>query len=284
MTIAEVALFTLLRPQALEVQCGPGGVQKTITQAASFQGTCRLMVEGAPARTFRGEFAVTRVNGALRVVLKADVEDLTAAIVSAESPPGASVAMLEAQAIVTRTWLLASGKRHREFSFCDTTHCQHFKEATERGTRASRSTAGLVLSWQGKPFPPAYSASCGGRTMTAKEIGWRDDNRYPYFAVECEVCQRAEQQWTRTFTGDLARFLAGAPNRESTRLTIGRDKGWDRLPSNHYKLSGDGNSLTAIGRGQGHGLGLCQRGAAGFSSASAILAHYFPGTSVTATR
>jgi len=276
----EVLLFTLLRPSAIVVQCGAEPNRSTITQAATFRGDCRVAVEGAPARSLRGEFTVTPVNGSLRVVLRADVEDLTAAIVSAESPPHATAAMLEAQAIVTRSWLLASNRRHGDVAFCDTTHCQHFKEATARGEKAARATKGLILTWRGKRFAPAYSASCGGRTKTASEIGWRDDDRYPYFAVDCAVCRRAEPRWTRTFSGDLAALLLKAPNKESTRLAIGREEGWDALPSNHYAVSG----TTANGSGHGHGLGMCQRGAAGFATAAAILTHYFPGTTVTAWR
>lgn len=278
-SVVEVVLFTLLRPQAVTVQCGSEDA-RTITHAAMFRGNCRVGVDGAPARRFTGEFMITRTNESLRVVWKAEVEALTAAIVSAESPPDATAAMLEAQAIVTRSWLVASNKRHGDVAFCDTTHCQHFKEASERGIKAARATKRLVLSWQGKPFAPAYSASCGGRTKTANEIGWRDDNRYPYFAVDCPVCQRAEPRWTRAFSGELAVLLQRAPNKESTRLAIGREKGWDALPSNNYRLSG----ADVEGRGHGHGLGLCQRGAAGFPTAVSILAHYFPGASVTAAR
>ena len=278
-SVVEVVLFTLLRPQALTVQCGSEG-ERVITEAATFRGNCTVGVEGAPARRLTGEFVVTRVKDSLRIVCKIEVEEITAAIVSAESPPNATAAMLEAQAIVARSWLMASNKRHADTAFCDTTHCQHFKEADERGIKAARATKGLVLSWQGKPFAPAYFASCGGRTKTAYEIGWRDDNRYPYFAVECPVCQRNEPRWTRTFTGELAALLRKAPNKEATRLAIGREEGWDALPSNNYWLSGN----HVEGRGHGHGLGLCQRGAAGFSTAAAILAHYFPGASVTVTR
>lgn len=275
-SVVEVALFTLLRPQSVVAQCDPNGPRRTITQPATIRGACRLQVDGAPPRTFKGDFVITRANDSLRIILKADVEELTAAIVSAESPLHATKAMLEAQAIVARSWLLASPKRHADAAFCDTTHCQHFKDTSERGVRAARATKGLILTWQGQGFAPAYSASCGGRTKTANEIGWSDDNRYPYYAVDCPVCQRNEQQWTRPITASVL----NAPNKESTRLAIGRQNGWDALPSNNYTISG----TTATGKGHGHGLGLCQRGAAGFPTASAILAHYFPGTSVTAAK
>ncbi len=278
-SVVEVVLFTLLRPKAVMVQCGSEGA-RTITEPSSFRGNCSIGVEGAPARRFTGEFVITRANDSLRVVWKGEIEELTAAIVSAESPPNATAAMLEAQAVVARSWLVASKRRHGDIAFCDTTHCQHFKEASERGIKAARATKGLVLSWQGRPFAPAYSASCGGRTKTASEIGWRDDNRYPYFAVDCPVCQREEPRWKRTFSGELAVLLQRAPNKESTRLAIGREDGWDALPSNNYRRFGDG----VEGRGRGHGLGLCQRGSAGFSTAAAILAHYFPGASVMAAR
>lgn len=82
-----------------------------------------------------------------------------------------------------------------------TTHCQHFKEPTPHGFRAAAKTKNLILVWQGQPFAPAYSASCGGRTKTAAAIGWRDEETYPYFPVDCPICQRDEQPWTRRFVG-----------------------------------------------------------------------------------
>ncbi|MBI4467738.1 MAG: hypothetical protein HY650_00275 [Acidobacteria bacterium] len=69
---------------------------------------------------------------------------------------------------------------------------------------------------------------------------------------------------------------------------MGRAYGWDALPSNHYRVSRQGDAILVRGSGAGHGLGLCQAGAAAMARAghrfTKILEHYFPNTELTALR
>ena len=80
--------------------------------------------------------------------------------------------------------------------------------------------------------------------------------------------------------GELLAFPA-----EDFRLRVNRRKGWNFLKSNDYRVetvSEEGESVFVFtGIGNGHGAGLCQRGAVelarrGFSRYE-ILAHYYPG-------
>jgi stage II sporulation protein D len=76
--------------------------------------------------------------------------------------------------------------------------------------------------------------------------------------------------------GSRAASLAGADLRQ--RL------GFSRLPSLSFEVDEDGRSFAFLGRGLGHGAGMCQHGAAGMARAGKtyreILAHYYPGTEV----
>jgi stage II sporulation protein D len=292
----EVAIFVLFHPQALTVKPAPGLVltvngqtlagdravglrregrevdwfafgQTHTAAAVRFRGEMLVSVPGKIERRYRGDLTVTAPAGELRAVLTADLEDAVAAITEAESAPGAGLEARKAQAVIARSWLLANRRRHGAYDYCDTTHCQVWKDA--RPSPAAVATRGVVVTYQGQVFAPAYSASCGGRTKTAAEVGWRPEP-YPYFAVDCEVCLRAEPVWERT--------LPELPERvgeEASRLRLGRRFGWDTLPSNHYTLTGH----VARGRGRGHGVGFCQRGAAGRPEAFAeILRRYLPNT------
>jgi stage II sporulation protein D len=63
---------------------------------------------------------------------------------------------------------------------------------------------------------------------------------------------------------------------------VGRALGWDLLPGTWFEIRDAGDRLVFLGRGRGHGVGLCQTGAArmgetGQTSAQ-ILQFYFPGT------
>ncbi len=282
MLLVKVAILSLLHLQQVtvnDVDITPARLKPKLT----FSGAIRIKTNQFQ-RTYHGDLEITAKNNELQLILTTTEEALVAATVSAESPPNALPAALQAQAILARSWIHASRGRHGQYDLCDTTHCQHFKEPTKRGMEAAKATASLLLTWQGKPFAPAYSASCGGRTKTATAIGWRDDNRYPYFEVNCPICQRDEPRWSRHPSPEQLKEIRQNPNKEAIRLKIGRESGWSALPSNNYEIKGD----EIVGHGHGHGLGYCQRGGAGLAqlgkTAAEILHHYFPGTDIVNSR
>ena len=62
---------------------------------------------------------------------------------------------------------------------------------------------------------------------------------------------------------------------------MGQALGWNRIPSTWFEVSQRGDRFFFHGRGWGHGVGLCQKGAAEMAaqglSAHQILEQYFPG-------
>ncbi|MGA2167763.1 MAG: SpoIID/LytB domain-containing protein [Terracidiphilus sp.] len=68
---------------------------------------------------------------------------------------------------------------------------------------------------------------------------------------------------------------------EDFRLAVGRALGWNRILSTWFEVSRQGDQFLFHGRGSGHGVGLCQAGAAAMGAlghdSSQILAQYFPG-------
>jgi stage II sporulation protein D len=184
--------------------------------------------------------------------------------------------------VVSRSYLVAGGRRHSSADFCDTTHCQFLRQPpapTSPAARATAATQGLVLAWHEQPFAAMFSASCGGRTHSLAEIGYAERD-YPYFAVECPACRRRPERWSSALPpGD-----ATAPNDERLRIRAGRKLGWGAVPSPNFsaQTTDDGTELSGVGRG--HGIGLCQRGARGLAldgrDFRAILTHYFPNTTV----
>jgi len=75
-----------------------------------------------------------------------------------------------------------------------------------------------------------------------------------------------------------------ASHSEASRLRLGRILGWDVVPGNNYELQPRGDGVVVEGRGKGHGVGLCQLGAAWMArqghSFQEILAFYYPNTVV----
>jgi stage II sporulation protein D len=68
---------------------------------------------------------------------------------------------------------------------------------------------------------------------------------------------------------------------EDFQLAVGESLGWNRIPSTWFEVSRQGDTFAFHGRGWGHGVGLCQKGAAAMAAqghtSREILAQYFPG-------
>ncbi len=242
-----------------------------------------LQVPGKLRRRYLGGLEVRVKGRALEAVVTMPVETAVASIVQAESPPGARREALKAQAVAARSFLLARQTAHEGFDFCDTTHCQFLRSPPALGSpadRAAKATEGMVLKWhdavtaEDRPLAAMYARSCGGRTRTLREIGVQSSG-YPYFSVRCAYCSRHPEAWRREAG-------SGSIRTEGDRLAYNRIHGWAALPSLPKSSTG---SDEAKGRGIGHGIGLCQLGAADMARHGAkfaqILAHYYPDTALT---
>ena len=182
--------------QALRLRAAGNAIDLAGSSAPSVHATPRgggefvLSVPGKIERRFRGELEVTAAAGVLVAVVAMDREVAVASAVAAESPPGASIEALKAQAVVTRSYYTAARGRHHGFDFCDTTHCQFLREPPRPDALAAiaaERTRGMVLAWRGAPIPALFSASCGGRTRALANPA---PGEYPYFAVDCVYCRR----------------------------------------------------------------------------------------------
>jgi peptidoglycan hydrolase-like amidase len=149
-----------------------------------------LSVPGRIERRFRGDLEITAEAEVLVPVVAMDREVAVASAVAAESPPGAPLEALMAQAVATRSYYTAAHGRHRGFDFCDTTHCQFLRDPpapNALAAMAAERTRGLVLAYRGAPIAALFSASCGGRTRALENPS---ADEYPYFAVDCVYCRR----------------------------------------------------------------------------------------------
>jgi cytochrome c5 len=245
-----------------------------------------LSVPGRIVRNYHGKLEVLAEGAELVPIINMDLQVAVASAVAAESSPLAPLEALKAQAVVTRSYYAAARHRHALFDFCDTTHCQFLRGAPAAGSLASRAaslTRGLDLLYRGVIVPALFSASCGGRTRTVREIGMYTDG-YPYFSVRCGACLCRAKKWTaRISLHDVAPILAHIGS-EQARLQVDRKLGWEAIPGDNYSVKIEDKTVVLTGRGAGHGVGLCQFGAAALArdgwSYARILGYYFPGTTI----
>jgi stage II sporulation protein D len=238
-----------------------------------------LTVPSKVTRAYRGTLVVKASRGEVVPIITMDLETAVASAVVAESGSDTPPEALKAQAVVARSYFVAGGGRHGAFDFCDLTHCQFLREPPAQDSPAAvaaRETRGLVLTFQDKPFAAMFSRSCGGRTRTPADVGLPGSG-YPYFSVLCDFCYRNPYRWTRRLSSQDAALLAKG---ESGRLAVDRRLGWDAVPSNNFTSREEDGQVTLEGAGQGHGIGLCQRGAKAMADKGGgfrqILSHYFP--------
>jgi len=238
------------------------------------------------------------------------LELYVARVLAGEGEPGAADATQQALAIAIRTYALFNARRHGRdgFDLCDTTHCQVLRAATAGSRRAALETAGRVLIYNGAPAEIFYSASCGGRSETASNV-WPTAN-LPYLQSHEDDVHADDEPWTleltlaglqdilrrhgfegtlrdvevtaRTESGRVAQLrLSGLTPGEmggpAFRLAIGAGD----LRSTAFSVTRGGRTLRFVGRGYGHGVGMCVIGAGRRArrgeSAETILAHYYPG-------
>jgi len=301
----------------LELRRGAGGIE------VGGQPWPGALVVGSPkairmgGRVLTPTVQVEPLPGGLTAIEELPLDDYVAGVVSGELPRSFPLEAQKAQAVAARSYALvkkieaeAAGRPwHLGAGMLSQVYAGAEPNPVARA--AATATHGEVLTLGREPVEAFFHSSCGGRTEAGLGALGRD---VPYLAsVPCGFCRDAPRgRWSLTLTGaELGKLLGfGAP---VTRLRLaertgsgrvarveveaggrrvvlaGADLrqriGFGRLPSLAFELAAGKGRFTFDGRGQGHGAGLCQWGAAGMARAGRgyreILAHYYPGAGLT---
>jgi stage II sporulation protein D len=262
---------------------------------------------------------VTRADGGY-AVRPMPLEEYVAGVLAGEAAAHSRAAALEALAVTIRTYAVTNRGRHAAdgFDLCDLTHCQVLRKPTAATTRAAAATAGRILLYKGAPASVYYSASCGGHTERPSEV-WPGAADPPFLPSRIDEVGEDEPAWiadltavdiaralrSAGFRGDVLRDLTIAARNDSHRVArlrlggftpseisgpdfrtiVGRTLGWQFIKSTAFDLTRTGGGFHFVGHGSGHGVGLCvlesARLAARGQPADAILARYFPGTTIS---
>ncbi len=271
-----------------------------------------LQVGPEPVIRIRHRLRVKPVAEGLELTVEMPREDYVASVLAGEAsllPPEAAKAM--AVAARSYSFRFAGAHRREGFDYCDTTHCQdaRFDEWPAAVTKAVEQTESEMLWWKGSAAAAYYSKNCGGAVEAAANV-W-PDQAAPYLVAHPDpYCPRGN--WSADLPKEKLRALPGiragsvavvgrlASGRVTRlrvegrvvqasffRLSVGRSMGWNLVRSDWYEITDRGPVVHFEGRGAGHGVGLCQEGAAAMARAGkdyrAILAFYFPGARLGVT-
>lgn len=284
-------------------------------------GEAELVTGGGHRAEAAGRYRIDADGDRLRVQVQISRERYVEAVLAAEAGPSAPPEFLKAMAVIARSFAAANLLRHPGGSLCDTTHCQALRlEPVPEALRdAAWSTSGETLWFAGRNVPAYFSQHCGGFTEDAA-AAWGGPPE-PWLTAHVDPwCARVPSSWRASLAeADVRRALAAegfpiaseiqdmaairrdrsgrvqqvrlrtadttrALPASTLRFALNRSLGWNQLRSDRYEVRRVGDHIVFQGTGLGHGVGLCQAGAAAMAHAGKsyrkILQTYFLGAAV----
>ena len=163
---------------------------------------------------FRGAFSLIVENDRVTAINVLSVEEYLLSVISSEMSATASLELLKAHAVISRSWLLAQIEKnkniikenthycachqdenelvkwydredHVNFDVCADDHCQRYQGITRASTQtvreAIKATWGQVLTYDGKLCDARFSKCCGG-VYEEFENCW-EPVHYPYLVA-----------------------------------------------------------------------------------------------------
>ncbi|MBX7116046.1 MAG: SpoIID/LytB domain-containing protein [Myxococcaceae bacterium] len=278
------------------------------------KGAVRVTV-GELRRGYAGRIVLAWEGTVLRLLNEVEVEAYLPGVLGSEAAQLPAAAQ-RAQAVVSRTFALASRGRHQlqGYDLCDLAHCQVYHgqaDETAATQDAVAKTKDRVLLVGGVGLKPAFfHAACGGGTSRAEDV-FGDDGAgaavsdvgkngptcqgAPHFTWSLEVdrAQLAQalgvkadgiafEPLKRDRFGRVVEVRAFGQRFTGTdfQSRLGRMFGYHVFQSMKVTAAEVEGVVRFEGTGLGHGVGLCQYGAKAMAEAgaddAAILKKYFP--------
>lgn len=162
-------------------------------------------------QVFKGSLRFIVEHNKITAINYLSVEEYLTSVISSEMSATASLELLKAHAVISRSWLLAQVQKNKEitlsktkystmtesegelvrwydredhtnFDICADDHCQRYQGITRASTeivkQAIAETYGELLMYDGKICDARYSKSCGG-VFEEFQNCW-EDIKYPY--------------------------------------------------------------------------------------------------------
>lgn len=164
-------------------------------------------------QTFAGGLELVEEDGLVRAVNIVPVETYLTSVISSEMSANASLELLKAHSVISRSWLLAmmekahaktktaafheqvgekscirwyDSEAHTGFDVCADDHCQRYQGVTRQSNpnvqKAIEATRGQVLTYGGDICDARFSKCCGGMTEVF-ETCW-ENIRHPYLVAK----------------------------------------------------------------------------------------------------
>lgn len=254
--------------------------------------------------TYRGGFEYSRHEGAskLTVVNVVDIEDYVKGVLPYEMSSNWPPEALKAQAVCARTYVASHFNGYRSaygFDVTDDTYSQVYNgtsTATAETNSAADATAGLYITYQGRPIDAMYYSSNGGASESSENVMY---SAVAYLRGKTDPYEQAAaginslSSWTRTLSAsavtsavNASGYSLGTVTDISTELSesgnvigitftdaSGRSATFSKsacynfvtgslgLYSIHFDVAAASGGFIFSGGGWGHSVGMSQYGA-----------------------
>ncbi len=253
--------------------------------------TSTLTIKGIESKTNEREYnnhlKISVFAKSLQLINIVNIENYVGGVVEAETGKNRPYEFYKVQSIISRTYALANFNRHEGegFQLCDAVHCQVYHGLSRYEKlipKAVLSTEGIVLvNSDIELITAAFSSNCGGKTRNSEDV-WSKKVSYLKSRPDTFCLDGKHAQWTKTISisewkkyEEKAHFTPlQASNGKGSMImddsysefifnkndlvAIRRDFGFK---STRFVMEKKNDSIIFIGRGFGHGVGLCQEGA-----------------------
>ncbi|HRZ87146.1 MAG TPA: SpoIID/LytB domain-containing protein [bacterium] len=265
------------------------------------------------------EFSING-KGTFSAINRIKLEKYLIGVLAGEIDDDTPLEAMKAQAVISRTFAVFSLLRNPDSKYQMTmTNPQAYRpiflKQTSSYARAVKETEGVILTYKNCVFPTYFSAVCGGETEFSGNV-WELDFELPE-TIKCPYCRHApEIEWRYSISlanlkkklnkggmkiGEISSIdpkKKSAVSERVTELVIRHSKGitharsnWlrnalgsDQVRSTNFSVAMEDGKAVFAGRGWGHGVGLCQAGAAEMGKEGCnyqdILRFYYPGSEI----
>ncbi len=225
--------------------------------------------------------------GSIQLVNIVNIENYVGGVVEAETGKERPFEFYKVQSIISRTYALANFRRHEDegYQLCDEVHCQVYHGLSKYEAlipKAVISTQGIVIVDSDiELITAAFSSNCGGKTRNAEDV-WSKEVSYLKARTDSFCLEGAHAKWTKTISkSDWIKYekLEESPPLQaySGSESMIMDDSYSEflyqkndlisirrkfnLNSTRFVIEDQKDHVVFVGRGFGHGVGLCQEGA-----------------------
>jgi stage II sporulation protein D len=255
-------------------------------------------------RLYESDLEFYKKGNGLQIVMEIGLEEYVGGVVEAESGKDKLIEYYKVQAVISRTYALNNLRRHEAegFHLCDATHCQVYHGKSQFETlipRAVKTTEDVVVVDANIDLITAtFHSNCGGHTVNSEEV-WSKPVSYLVGRPDTFCVKMPNSQWEKRIpTGDWQGYLVRKklihtdslyacvspssrqyfPVDSTSSIPTKAMREDFKLKSTYFTVEPEGHEVKLMGRGFGHGVGLCQEGAmvmAGYGYTYKDIIHFY---------